>query len=148
MLDPARDDHAHVAARLASEPIVWFGSTRPDGRPHHVPVWFLWDDPVVRVFASPGTQKLRNVAANPAVTLTLDSAASGADIVIVDGRAEPAGGRAADVQGFTEKYGPLLGGGSWDGWSAAFSQPVVVRVTRILAWISTPEGPRPTIVTP
>ena len=32
------DDAA--AQRLATEPILWLATTRPDGRPHLVPVWF------------------------------------------------------------------------------------------------------------
>src|SRR4051794_28986190 len=49
LLDLGRPEDAHMHARLSSEPIAWLGTTTPAGRPHHVPVWFLWDDPLVHV---------------------------------------------------------------------------------------------------
>jgi PPOX class probable F420-dependent enzyme len=141
LLDPDRADDAHIAERLASERVIWFGSTRPDGRPHHVPVWFLWADPVVRLYASPGTQKLRNIAANPSVVLSLDTADAGADVVLLEGVASLLEGAPLDAR-FRAKYDPVMPAGAWDGWAAGFSQPVVVEVRRVLAWISTPEGPQ------
>jgi PPOX class probable F420-dependent enzyme len=150
LLDRTRPEDGHVQERLAAAPVIWLGSTRPDGRPHHVPVWFLWEDPTILLFARAGTQKLRNIAAHPAVGLHLDTAAGGADVVLAEGRAEQlAAGerRAADTPGFTAKYGAMVGDAGWDGWSAAFTQPVLITVTRVVAWVSTPEGPRTTIRT-
>jgi hypothetical protein len=57
-----RPDDAHTDARLTTEPVIWLGTTCPDGRPHHVPVWFCWRDPVVLVFSMPTTQKVRKPA--------------------------------------------------------------------------------------
>src|SRR5256885_2571611 len=42
MLDLRDSKDAHIDARLRHEPIIWLSSVRPDGRPHLVPVWFLW----------------------------------------------------------------------------------------------------------
>ena len=36
LLDVSGGDDAHNAQRLTEEFVVWFGSTRTDGRPHHV----------------------------------------------------------------------------------------------------------------
>src|SRR5688500_4607457 len=88
LLDLGRPDDAHTAERLARDPVIWFGTVRPDGRPRQVPVWFVWDDPAIFVFAQPGTAKLRNIAANPAVWLSLNTEDGGNDVVLIEGRAD------------------------------------------------------------
>jgi hypothetical protein len=49
MLDLSGSQGAHIDARLRHEPIIWLSSVRPDGRPHLVPIWFLWDGAVLSV---------------------------------------------------------------------------------------------------
>ena len=88
LLDVTRTDDRHTSERLSVEPIIWLGTVRPDGRPHNVPVWFAWHDPMVLIFSMPKTAKVRDVRLSPAVGLTLDSAAGGQDIVLAEGRAE------------------------------------------------------------
>jgi hypothetical protein len=46
------------------------GTVRPDGRPHAATVGALWTDGAWYVVSGPGTQKSRNIAHNPACTLT------------------------------------------------------------------------------
>jgi PPOX class probable F420-dependent enzyme len=70
LLDAARGDDRHTAERLTAEPVIWLGTVRPDGRPHNVPVWFAWHDPLVLIFSMPNTAKVRNVRASPAVSLS------------------------------------------------------------------------------
>lgn len=93
LLDVARGDDRHTAERLTAEPVIWLGTVRPDGRPHHVPVWFAWHDPLVLIFSMPGTAKVRNMRVSPAVSLSLDSADGGRDIVLAEGRATLVTGR-------------------------------------------------------
>ena len=76
-MDVTRTDDRHTAQRLSAEPIIWLGTVRPDGRPHNVPVWFAWHDPMVLVFSMPKTAKVRDVRLSPAVSLALDSADGG-----------------------------------------------------------------------
>jgi hypothetical protein len=60
---------------------TWFLSTaRPDGRPHSAGVGALWDKGKVYIVSGPGTQKSRNIASNPSVTVS--SALDGMDVVI------------------------------------------------------------------
>jgi hypothetical protein len=46
------------------------GTVRPDGRPHAATVGAMWIDGAWYVVSGPGTQKSRNLAHNPACTLT------------------------------------------------------------------------------
>lgn len=87
-LDLNHPRHVHADARLRDEPILWLGTVRPDGRPHLVPVWFLWDGASIYIYSQPAAQKLRNLAANDRVTLALEAANRGGDIVIIEGTAE------------------------------------------------------------
>lgn len=137
LLDQNRSDDAHTNARLTAEPVIWLGTTGPDSRPHHVPVWFCWHDPEVLIFSMPATRKVRNVRRDPQVTLNLDSAAGGQDIVLAEGRARV--GATGTVERiaplFARKYAALLGSQSAvDQWRSTFSTPVLVTVSRIVAW--------------
>ena len=137
LLDGNPPDDAHTDTRLAAEPVIWLGTTGPDASPHHVPVWFCWRDPDVLIFSMPGTRELRNLQRNPRVTLNLDSAASGQDIVLAEGRAQIGAGAAVEemVRLFAGKYAAMLGGDtSLQQWRSTFSVPVLVAVSRIVAW--------------
>ncbi len=46
------------------------GTVLPDGRPHAAPVGAMWIDGAWFVVSGPGTRKSRNLAHNPACTLT------------------------------------------------------------------------------
>src|SRR5215469_3639763 len=88
MLDLVNSKHAHVDERLRKNLIIWLGSMRPDGRPHLVYVWFLWDGKNILIFSQPNSQKIRNLRQNPRVTLALDNTKDGEDMVILEGKAE------------------------------------------------------------
>ena len=136
LLDTSRAEDAHTASRLSVEPIIWLGTTRPDGRPHHVPVWFCWRDPEVLIFSMATAQKLRNLRRRSSVSLTLDAAADGQDIVIAEGDGRLVTDEAVQriTPSFANKYATRLGGGSLDAWRTTFAQPVLVTVSRVIAW--------------
>lgn len=125
-----------MAARLEKDPILWLGTVSGRGRPHTVPVWFFWADPQVTVFSQPGTAKLGHLQARPGVSIALDSADQGADIVLGEGEAALLSLHDVreTVPGFEAKYRPLLGGQSLAEWLETFSQPIVVTVERLVAW--------------
>jgi len=136
-LDLTQDEDRHIDERLRSAPIVWLGSVRPDGRPHLVAVWFLWDGETILIFSQPDNQKLRNIAQNANVTLAVDDSKIGNDAVTVEGKAEllPADSVDATMPAYAEKYAALL---TEMGWSAAtmaksYSQPIRITPTRFRA---------------
>ena len=52
--------------------LTWFlGTVRPDGRPHAAPFGALWHDGDIYLASWTGTQKSRNLAANPACTVSV-----------------------------------------------------------------------------
>jgi Pyridoxamine 5'-phosphate oxidase len=58
----------------------FLGTVGPDGRPHAAGVGALWFDGDLYVVSGPGTRKSRNLAANPAATIS--AALRGIDLVL------------------------------------------------------------------
>ena len=58
------------------------------GRPHAAPVWYLYEDGVFVISTGIGSQKHKNVLANPNVCLTIDKRDLPYYAVMVHGRAE------------------------------------------------------------
>ena len=143
-MDVTRTDDRHTAQRLSAEPIIWLGTVRPGGRPHNVPVWFAWHDPMVLIFSMPKTAKVADVRRSPAISLALDSADGGQDIVMAEGRAELIAGPDRHphflAAKFREKHAQSLGAFSFEQWRSTFSQPLLIHVERIIAWTRTAAG--------
>ncbi len=101
--------------RLSQARTYWIASTRPDSRPHAVPVWGVWLED--RFYFSTGlhSRKARNLLANPHCVVAVQL---GDESVIVEGLAalvsEP-----DLLLSFSEAYGPKY---QWD--MAGFAEPV------------------------
>ncbi len=137
-LDLSQPKQAHINERLRAEPVIWLATVRPDGRPHLVPVWFLWDGETILIFSQPNNQKIHNLRAHPAVTLALEAANEGEDVAILEGRARLVG--PDDIQAsapdYVAKYesGMAELGMTWDTMSASYSQPIRVTPSRLVTW--------------
>ena len=70
-------------ARLRAALTYWIATTRPDGRPHSMPVWGVWVDDALW-FGTDG-QKARNLAHEPYAVAHVESAE---DVAIVEGPVE------------------------------------------------------------
>ncbi len=134
-LDPGQSKDAHILERLERDPIIWLTSVRPDGRPHSVPVWFLWDEGTVLIF-SRTDQKIKNLRANPNVVLALDNTEKGNDVVLFEGTAEVLSETSLEVMNavYAAKYQPQLDEYKWTLESMAkdYSQPIRITPTRFL----------------
>src|ERR671914_763350 len=74
-----------VRRRLEGATRYWLATTRPDGRPHVVPLDGIWLDDAWYFGGSPSTVKHRNLTRNPRAVLHLEDATSA---VIVEGTCE------------------------------------------------------------
>ncbi|MFN8514036.1 MAG: TIGR03618 family F420-dependent PPOX class oxidoreductase [Thermomicrobiales bacterium] len=70
---------------LQAQRAIWIGTTRPDGRPHAMPVWFCWDGASIYFVTKRATQKARNLAREPWVVAHLGD---GDDTIVLEGPAE------------------------------------------------------------
>jgi pyridoxine/pyridoxamine 5'-phosphate oxidase len=75
---------SHAERRLTKSRNYWICTSRPDGRPHSIPVWGFWIDGAVYFGTARSSRKAVNLAHNPAVSIHLDS---GDDVVILEGTA-------------------------------------------------------------
>ena len=89
---------ARAARRLREEIVVWLTTVSPAGSPVPRPVWFVWDDAETVVMYSRPSPRIRNLEANPRVTLNFDGDGRGGDIVVLSGRAAIGSGRAATLR--------------------------------------------------
>jgi PPOX class probable F420-dependent enzyme len=91
--------------RLEAAHTYWIATVRPDGRPHLMPVWGVWDDDHLYFSTAAGSRKARNLVADPRLSISIEQAD---ESVVVEGTAghvtdpaEPVAVRAL----YTRKYG-------------------------------------------
>lgn len=63
----------------------WVSTVRPDGRPHVMPVWAVWDGNALWFGSTLASRKIRNLLAEPRCSVTTDDALAP---VVLDGVAE------------------------------------------------------------
>ncbi|HTM48193.1 MAG TPA: pyridoxamine 5'-phosphate oxidase family protein [Bryobacteraceae bacterium] len=139
----------HVEERMSGSRNYWVATTRPDGRPHVMPVWGVWVEGRFYFSTDRGSRKGRNLAQQPAITVHLES---GDDAVILEGAASlvtDATLLSAIDDAYNGKYGIRVVGHPGDsGIYAVTLQKVFawrekdfpVSATR---WQFTPEEPGP-----
>src|SRR5215475_10968948 len=66
--------------RMQQDRNIWMATTRPDGRPHVAPLWFVWHDD--RAYVMTGGVKLANVRRNGLAALNTED---GNRVVIIEG---------------------------------------------------------------
>lgn len=102
-----------MMADLLSQPVLArMGTTSKSGRPHVIPVWFLWEDGSLWISSFRSTRKIRHLEANPYISVLIDTAESGVDFeaVLFEGRAELIDQPAQFVQDITTRiYARYLG---------------------------------------
>lgn len=127
----------HARAQLARATTYWIGSTRPDGRPYTTPIWGAVVDDTFYFEGGPETRRGRNLAANPALVVHVES---GPKIVILEGTAEriaPDPALAAQlVEAFAAKYdGYRPDPAGWEGGGLRRVRPRVAS-----AWNTFPQS--------
>jgi PPOX class probable F420-dependent enzyme len=98
---------AWAEERLTGSRNYWVGSLWPDGRPHSMPVWGVWDGEAFWFSSSNRSRKARNLGADPRCVVTTEDAQ---EPVVVEGSAEivqerGAIARVADLM--NAKYGGI-----------------------------------------
>ena len=124
--------------RLEHEPIIWLTTVNESGQPQSSPVWFLLDGDDIVVYSKPTTAKVRNIGSNPRVALNLDGNGQGGDIVTLEGLAAVAHDQvgAHEWPAFVDKYRRFIARGGWtpESFSAEYSLPIRIEVTKVRAW--------------
>ena len=73
---------------LAEPNIAVLATVRPDGRPHAVPMWYLWEDGAFFFGTAKGSVKHRNLATKPDAWVVVERRTSPVFALMCEGRAE------------------------------------------------------------
>ena len=138
MLDESTDFGARATQRLREAIIGWLTTVSPEGMPQPIPIWFLWDGGAsILLYSRPGKRKLENLAANPKVSLHLDSDGIEADIVVCWGEIGVSDDVPAnEVPDYVAKYAGRIAALGWtpESFAADFSVPLRIELSRIHGW--------------
>ena len=88
---------SRVDSLLDRETVVWLSSVRPDGRPHLIPIWFLWDGEAVLFASKPHACKVANLRENADCMLAIGDPDADFDVALIEARAELASMPTADL---------------------------------------------------
>jgi PPOX class probable F420-dependent enzyme len=134
LLDLTQKRDAHIDQRLRENAIAWLNTVRPNGYPHAIAVWFLWDGETILIFSKPN-QKIRNLQQNPHVLLAIDDTKQGADPITIEGTATLLEPGAADttLAAYVEKYGESIKqiGFTPESMASVYTQTIRIVPTRV-----------------
>lgn len=135
ILDPTKERDAHIDQRLHTDPIIWLITVRPDGQPHAVAVWFIWDGDSFLIFSRPNNQKVRNLRSNARALLAVDDTREGFDPITIEGTATLLAPGEADTthEAYNQKYSERIKQiGFTPEQMAEYSQAIRIRPTRVM----------------
>ena len=135
MIDESTEFGTRAARRLREEIVVWLTTVTPSGSPLPMPVWFLWDGNESVVMYSMAGARVRNIEANPRVSLNFAGDGGGDDIVVLLGQAAvdrdaPPADQAGD---YLAKYNEHIDriGMTREAFAQRYEVPVRIRLTSL-----------------
>ena len=135
IIDESTEFGSRAAAHLRDDIVVWMTTVTPTCGPLPMPVWFLWEGAEsVQMFSREGA-RVRNVEANPHVSLNFGGDGRGGDIVVLTGRATadrdaPSTDR---VGGYIAKYATHIEriGLTPEQFGLRYSVPIRIELTKL-----------------
>lgn len=117
-----------IPARLA---YVW-----PDGTPRVVPIWFHWNGHEIVMATPPKAPKLKALAKNPKVSLTIDDNTFPHKVLLIRGtaRLEPVDGVVSEYEMAAERYFGATQGKAWVSQLKTMISSMV-RITITTEWV-------------
>jgi PPOX class probable F420-dependent enzyme len=128
MLDPSTPAGSKAAALLEDAVVIWLTTVDAKGQPKASPVWFVVEDGEFLIYSLANTSRVRNIRANPQVSLNLDSR-EGGDVVVVEGVARIVDGVSSeDHQAYQDKYRSHIASLGYTPAQFAAGYPISIRV--------------------
>jgi PPOX class probable F420-dependent enzyme len=123
-------------------PVVHLATTRPDGSPHVVPLWYVWREEAVYVSCRRDSATWRNAEHDPRVALSFSAGRTWQEYagIVLIGRAEPLVPEHPALRGLMsqwfEKYRPYLADGGFRAYAEEVESPGMLRIRpeRIASW--------------
>jgi PPOX class probable F420-dependent enzyme len=133
-----------VAARrmFGGLPVVAVATVDPDGAPHVVPLWFVWQEDALYVSTRREGRTWRNARLDPRVSVSIDLGRSWTEIagVVLEGVAEPLPAEHPSVRqpisAWHEKYRSLLAGEGFERFAGEVRRLGFLRIEpgRVISW--------------
>lgn len=127
-----------IADALEHQDVIWLSSTCPDGRPHVMPMWFVWDGDAITVFSKPHAQKVQNVRFDHRVMVAVGEPGPDFDVELVEAIADllPMQAPCLLPDTFVRKYGRRLvdDGLTCERYAEVYAQTIRIRPVRWLGW--------------
>jgi PPOX class probable F420-dependent enzyme len=131
-------DRTPAEEHLARDLVLWLGTTRPDGRPHVIPIWFAWDGSLISLYSKPHAQKVRNLEHNPSAMVAVGQPEDDMDVDLIEGRADLLPQPTAEViaPGYFDKYRDLMSVTALtpEVYVQTYSRAVQIKPTRFIGW--------------
>lgn len=137
MLDTSTPKGAHINERLNEATIIWMTTVTAAGQPQTAPVWYLWSNGEFLVY-SLNSARVRNLAANPRVSVHLNDRGRGDDVVIVYGHAriDPGAPPGSEIPSYRTRYDQAITnyGWTWDYFDGQYKVAIRITPERFLNW--------------
>lgn len=135
LIDTTTEFGKRVEERLQNDELLWLTTVSPDGSPQPSLIWFSWDGQAVLIYSQPNAPKIRNIAANPRVSLNFQANEEGEDVIVLTGEAviDPDAPPSNQHEAYRRKYAAatLRIGYTPDSLAAEFSAAIRVTPTRL-----------------
>jgi PPOX class probable F420-dependent enzyme len=123
-------------------PVAHLATTRSDGGPHVIPLWFVWREEAIYLSCRRDSSTWRNVERDPRVSLSFSLGRTWREYagILLGGRAEPLVTEHPALRGvmteWYEKYRQLLAGGGFQDYAEQVEAPGMLRVrpTSVASW--------------
>ena len=104
-------DWSWAGTRLAATRNYWVTTVGPDGQPHSMPVWGVWDDESLRFMfsCSPNARKARDLGNNPRLTFTTDNSVECVSVQATARRISDPSELQGWITLYVSKYGDEIG---------------------------------------
>ncbi len=104
MLGSRRLAWSWAQQRLEAAHNLWLATTRPDGRPHAMPVWGVWLDDAFYFSTGRGSRKERNLGLNANCVIGCEDAAGAVVVEAVAEEVEDVAAMAPMLEAYRLKY--------------------------------------------
>jgi pyridoxine/pyridoxamine 5'-phosphate oxidase len=123
-----------VDAQLRAGSAVILSTVTPEGRPHALPVWYLWTGRYVYFATKTASIKGRNLAAQPWVVAHFST---GDDPLFIDGEVRLVTNKAEQTRvdrDYTAKYVDAVSGEHYGVWAVKGNGLYRIDVRRVVTW--------------
>lgn len=125
---------SELDAFLSEPHIAVVATTGPTGKPHAMPIWYLWRDGKVLFHTGADSKKMRNLRGNDRVSVVVDSKVAPYKVVVVEGTAKEVAGDKALAKEVAIHY---LGAVQGERYASQSTEPgtlVEVSPTKVISW--------------